>query len=80
LEDNWRILVSAKVDKMKLPHDMESSLLRMIGESFDSVTPADVAKLYRDSAGRIRRTDDINEAQKILDDYEDGTMRDRPMQ
>jgi hypothetical protein len=80
LKVNWRILVSAKGDKMKLPQDMESSLLRMIGESFDSATSADVAKLYRDSAGRIRRTDDIDEAQKILNDYEDGTMRDRLMQ
>jgi|EndMetStandDraft_5_1072996.scaffolds.fasta_scaffold08591_5 hypothetical protein len=65
---------------MKLPLDMESSLLRMIGESFDSATPVAVAKLYRDSAGYVRRTDDIDEAQKILDDYENGTMRERLMQ
>jgi hypothetical protein len=65
---------------MKLPNDMESSLLRMVGESFDSVTPVDVAKLYRDSASRVRRTANIDEAQKILDDYEDGTMRERLMQ
>ena len=60
---------------MKLPVDMERTLMRMVGEAFDPSTPANVAQIFRDSACCIRRTDDLEEAQKILDEYENGNMR-----